>query len=95
MKQLLFTLCLALAVPGLAWADCYVEYKAKQDDPLRLHYGISRLAGATCPPRGEAAEALSGSLARDGWTLLGVVATSTEEPGQKKRADAGAYYLRY
>ena len=41
-----------LAVPTLAEAACYVEYKAKQDNPLRLHYGVLAIDG-DCPDAGQ------------------------------------------
>lgn len=94
MKRIVLPLFVALVLPAAARADCFVEYKAKQDSPLRLHYGISRLPG-DCPGSGAAAEQLSAALARDGWTLLNVVGLSTKEPGDSKRANAGEYYLRY
>ncbi|MBN9886722.1 hypothetical protein [Salipiger abyssi] len=95
MKRILAPLLLALALPVTAQAECYVEYKAKQDSPLRLHYGIARLSGGDCPPKGAAAEALRGRLAQGGWTLLNVVGMSGSEPGDKKKANAGEFYLRY
>ena len=49
MKTLVLSLLLALAAPAVANAACYVEYKAKQDSPLRLHYGVLRLDGGVCP----------------------------------------------
>lgn len=80
------------ALPAAAGADCYAEYKAKQDDPLRLHYGILRLSGP-CPDRAE--DVLRGRLAGTGWTLLDVVALSPDEPDDDRKADAGEFYLRY
>ena len=49
MKQIILSLAaimaLTLAQPAQA-ADCYADYKAKQDSPLRLHYGVMQLRGA-------------------------------------------------
>ncbi|APX23110.1 MAG: hypothetical protein CML50_01960 [Rhodobacteraceae bacterium] len=95
MKRILVPLLLALCLPVAAQADCYVEYKAKQDGPLRLHYGIARLPGGDCPPGAEAADLLRPRLAGGGWTLLNVVGLSTETPGDKKKANAGDFFLRY
>ena len=48
MKQIFFPFCIALLVglggPAMA-ADCYADYKAKQDNPLRLHYGVAKVTG--------------------------------------------------
>ncbi|WP_340688927.1 hypothetical protein [Salipiger thiooxidans] len=95
MKRLFLLLFLALVLPAAAQADCYVEYKAKRDAPLRLHYGIALLPGGDCPGKGQTADALRSRLAGSGWTLLNVVGSSTKEPGKKKKANAGDYYLRF
>jgi hypothetical protein len=42
LAPLALSLFLAAAQP--AAAACYADYKAKQDAPLRLHYGVSCLA---------------------------------------------------
>lgn len=87
-------LLLALAMPGAAAADCYAHYKAKRDNPLRLHYGIVQLPGS-CPSAGRAADTVAGRIASDGWTLLNVVKVSAAAPSAGEIANAGAYYLRY
>ena len=54
-----FALALMLAfgvLPAAAEAACYADYKAKQDSPLRLHYGVVQLSGQ-CAPAAAAAEA--------------------------------------
>ena len=38
---LLVLVTIALAAPS--HAACYVDYKAKRDNPLRLHYGVMQL----------------------------------------------------
>ncbi len=97
MKTLIVTLSLALAattLPNAAAADCYVEYKAKQDSPLRLHYGVLSLNG-DCPGKKAAARAASSRLEAGGWTLLNIVGLSDKTPSDKKRANAGDFYLRF
>ncbi len=42
---LVATLMVTLALPAQA-AGCYADYKAKQDNPLRLHYGVAQINGA-------------------------------------------------
>lgn len=69
-------LCAALALialPGLAGAACTVEYKAKQDDPLRLTVGT--LEVASCDRAAAEAEARA-VLAQRGWTLLKVLSVT-------------------
>ena len=47
MKQIAFSLLAValMAVAAPAQAECYADYKAKQDNPLRLHYGVVQLQG--------------------------------------------------
>src|SRR6056297_131400 len=89
-----FALLLAMALPGAAAADCYVTYKAKQDDPLRLHYGVL-LIGGDCPDGRDAGNIAANRLASDGWTLLNVVRVDSSPPSSSERANAGQFYLRY
>jgi len=77
-----------------AAATCYAEYKAKQDNPLQLHYGVMQL-GATCPPRGEAQAQVSARLSRGGWVLLNVISLFDGEPSKAQEKNAGSNYLRY
>lgn len=96
MKQMLskIALCLALAAPAPAFAEtCFADYKAKQANPLRLHYGVMQLQG---PCRKNAARAeVSARLAAQGWTLLNVLSVFGPEGLEERRANAGANYLRF
>lgn len=87
-------LVLALAMPGAAAADCYVSYKAKQDNPLRLHFGVLLLSGG-CPATAAAANQTANRLASGGWTLLNVIRVAPSPPSSSERANAGQFYLRY
>ncbi|MCA0993889.1 hypothetical protein [Alloyangia pacifica] len=96
MKTPLLALALlASCVASAAQADCYAEYKAKQDDPLRLQYGIALLPTPECPTKNTAAAQLEIRLDRNGWTLLSIVGLSEQEPSDKKKKNAGDFYLRY
>lgn len=90
----LLSLGLLAALPAAAQAECFVEYKAKQDSPLRLHYGILELPG-DCPPANLAGEKAAKRLSRSGWVLLNVLGLSTSKPTDAMRSNAGDYYLRY
>ncbi|TFL18108.1 hypothetical protein [Jannaschia formosa] len=85
-------LILSLAAAS-AQAACYADYKAKQDDPLRLHYGVMEVPEGACS-RDAAASVIAGRL-RDGWQLLDVVSVFGPEGLDQRRASAGAYFLRY
>lgn len=87
-------LVLAMAMPGAAAADCYVSYKAKQDNPLRLHFGVL-VIGGSCPSTNAAARQASNRLASGGWTLLNVLRVAPSPPSSAERANAGQYYLRF
>ncbi|WP_264211682.1 hypothetical protein [Leisingera thetidis] len=83
---------LAFSPPALA-ADCYADYKAKQDNPLRLHYGVIQLSGA-CKEKAARRE-IQARIAPAGWTLLNVLSVFGPEGLQQRRANAGSYYLRF
>lgn len=91
---LIFAAATALALATPASADCYADYKAKQDDPLRLHYGVAQVSDGNCSP-GAAQNELKPRLASAGWTLLNVLATFGPEGLGERQASAGEFYLRY
>lgn len=82
-----------LALP--AAAECYVDYKAKQDDPLRLAYGVSQVSDAVCDKPRRAKDELAPRLAADGWTLLKIVSSFGPEGLEERKTSAGDFYLRY
>lgn len=75
-----------------AQAECIVDYKAKRDGPLQLHYGVIQLDEAECEAP---ALAVAERIAVDGWTLLTVMDRLSEAEAEERQGDAGAYYLRY
>ncbi len=98
MKQLLHTVALAtaLALPALsAQAGCYADYKAKRDNPLKLHYGVVQLPDSACGSTQAAARNISQRLARNGWVLLNVLSIFDQNGLAQRRKSAGEYYLRY
>lgn len=89
MKHLFLAVFLmAFALP--AAAECYVDYKAKMDDPLRLHYGVAEVRDCSTPE----AE-LAPRLAANGWTLLTVLSTFGPEGLDERKDSAGEYFLRF
>lgn len=81
-----------LALP--AQAACYADYKAKQDNPLRLHYGVMQVSDGACSPGAARAE-MAPRLAAQGWTLLNVIGVFGPEGLDERKGNAGAYFLRY
>lgn len=82
---------MALAQPAVA--QCYADYKAKQDNPLRLHYGVVQLQG---PCSAAAAQSeISARIARGGWTLLNVMSVFGSEGLNERKDSAGPYFLRF
>ncbi|MCD9147255.1 hypothetical protein [Pseudophaeobacter flagellatus] len=83
---------LALSTPVLA-ADCYADYKAKQNNPLKLHYGVIQIQG-TCR-KADAKDEIQARIAPAGWTLLNVMTVFGPEGLQQRKANAGPYFLRF
>jgi hypothetical protein len=89
-----FAVTLSLVTSGSAMAaDCYADYKAKQDNPLRLHYGVMQLNGAC--DRGKAQSEVAARLNRAGWTLLNVQSVFDANGLNERKNDAGSYFLRF
>ena len=89
MKHLcLAAVLMAFALP--AGAQCYVDYKAKMDDPLRLHYGVAEVSDCA-----KAEVELAPRLAANGWTLLTIVSTFGETGLAERQKSAADYFLRY
>lgn len=93
MKHLLLSAALALACAGAAQANCFADYKAKKDAPLRLHYGVAQLSGAC--DAGAASSELTPRLATEGWTLLQVQSVFGPEGLDQRKDSAGQFFLRF
>ena len=96
MKHMLIPLCAALMIgltaPAQA-ADCYADYKAKQDDPLRLHYGVAEISGPCS--KSAATKQLTTRLQAQGWTLLNVVSVFDAGGLEERKDSAGSNFLRF
>jgi len=93
--RLLLAAILAFGVALPASAECYADYKAKQDSPLRLHYGVAQISDGACGSKAAAKGELAPRLAAGGWTLLAVLSTFGPEGLGERKASAGEYFLRY
>lgn len=95
LRFLAMALLLAGALAGAARAECYADYKAKQEPPLRLQYGVMQLSEPSCADPAAARAEVAERLARQGWTLLRVVSIFGPEGLAQRKADAGAWFLRF
>jgi hypothetical protein len=94
MKTLIPLSLLAL-VASPADAACYADYKAKQDAPLRLQYGVAQLPDSACGSAQAAAAVLAPRLAQNGWTLLNILSIFGPEGLEQRKESAGPNFLRY
>ena len=93
MKNLSFSFLILCLTAGAASADCYADYKAKRDDPLRLHYGVAEVRG-DCDVS-SAADELRRRLENDSWQLLNVLGVFDATGLDERKESAGEYFLRY
>lgn len=92
MKHIMLSLALCALFAGAAQAACYADYKAKQDNPLRLHYGVAQVSGCSA---GAARAELQARLAQQGWTLLQVMGVFGPEGLDQRKDRAGQFFLRF
>ena len=76
-----------------AQAACYADYKAKQDNPLRLHYGVTEVSGDCSTSSAE--RQLGNRLERDGWQLSNVLGVFDDAGLDERKDSAGEFFLRY
>ena len=94
MKHI-FTLFLAVALASPASAECYADYKAKQGDPVKFHYGVMQLSDGSCGDQGAASTEADARLNAAGWQLVKLQSIFGPESLNQKKADAGEFFLRY
>ncbi|NVO57657.1 hypothetical protein HW561_17815 [Rhodobacteraceae bacterium B1Z28] len=95
MKQILSSLALGALISlgsAASAAECYADYKAKQDNPLRLHYGVMQVSACD---KGQAKQEVGQRLQASGWTLLNVLSVFGPEGLDQRKANAGKFYLRF
>lgn len=85
----------ALAEASAAPAGCFADYKAKQETPLRLHYGVIALPNAACTGREAAAREVDRRLAPAGWQLLTLMSVFGADGLEQRKAAAGRFFLKY
>ena len=93
MKPLSLLIAVLALCASSAQAACYADYKAKQDNPLRLHYGVAKVDGDCTKAR--ATDQLEPRLASAGWTLLNVLGVFDDAGLEERKDSAGEYFLRF
>ena len=93
MKHISFSILLLLLGTSMAQAACYADYKAKQDDPLRLHYGVAEVSDDCTVAAAEAD--LADRLRSNGWQLLNVLGVFDDAGLDERKDSAGEYFLRF
>lgn len=95
MKHILTSLVIASLISlgtTASAAECYADYKAKRDNPLRLHYGVMQVSACQ---KGQAKQEVAKRLKSSGWTLLNVISVFGPEGLDQRKANAGKFYLRF
>lgn len=76
-------------------AACYADYKAKQENPLRLHYGVMRIDTEPCAMSDRVQDTVAGRLSKAGWQVLQVQSVFDDSGLEKRKQDAGEFFLRF
>ena len=95
MKRTLFIASVLISLATTAQAACFADYKAKKDDPLRLHYGVVQLPDRACANKQAAERVTQQRISQDGWTLLSIVSIFDEGGLDQRKSSAGQYFLRF
>jgi hypothetical protein len=94
MKTLILSALVTLSLSAAAQAQCFADYKAKQDNPLRLQYGIIELPSSACGSVSAAQAYAAPVIARSGWTLLQIESIFDPSQFPARSANAGAIHRR-
>lgn len=94
-QTFLITLAALVSLTTPAHAACYADYKAKRDNPLQLHYGVIKIDSAPCAMSNKVQSTVAGRLKSAGWQLLQVQSVFEDGGLDKRKSDAGQYFLRF
>ena len=73
--------------------DCFADYKAKKDGPLRLHYGVLELRSGCS--KSAARQEVGERLSAKGWILLNIVSVFGPDGLEQRKDSAGKFFLRF
>jgi hypothetical protein len=94
-KVFIAAILIAAAFAAPASSACYADYKAKQESPLRLHYGVLQLDVTPCRMSGTVTSLVKDRIAAGGWKLLQVQSVFDESGLEDRKRDAGQFFLRF
>lgn len=94
-QLLLSTLALGALLALPAQAACYADYKAKQENPLKLHYGVVQVDISPCAMSDKVTSQVRQRLQAAGWQLLQVQSVFDDSGLGRRKQDAGQYFLRF
>ena len=75
-------------------STCFVDYKAKKNNPFQLHYGVMEVSSSQCI-KSKAEKVVSKRIEVGGWLLLGVITLFDESGLERRKESAGKYFLLY
>ena len=73
---------------------CFVDYKAKKNNPFQLHYGVMEVSSSQCT-KSMAEKVVRKRIELGGWLLLGVITLFDETGLEIRKESAGKYFLLY
>lgn len=88
-------LAMSIAFAAPAHAACYADYKAKQENPLKLHYGVVQVDISPCAMSDTVTSVVRQRLQAAGWQLLQVQSVFDDSGLGKRKQDAGQFFLRF
>ncbi len=88
-----FLMAAAFAAP--ADAACYADYKAKQENPLKLHNGVVQVDISPCAMSNNVTSQVQRKLQSAGWQLLQVQSVFDDSGLARRKQDAGQFFLRF
>lgn len=95
MHSFFVALLLAAAFAAPAEAACYADYKAKREDPLKLHYGVVQVDISPCAMSDKVTRQVRQRLKASGWQLLQVQSVFDDSGLGRRKQDAGQFFLRF
>ena len=84
-----------LFLTGPVHAACYADYKAKRENPLQLHYGVVQINANPCRMSDRVRVNVANRLEAAGWLLLQVESVFEDNGLERRKSDAGQYFLRF